>query len=164
MNTPADPVEILLVEDSPSDAKLTIRALRKSNILNPVMHLEDGAAALDYVFCTGAYAGRDGNSLPRVILLDLKLPKVSGLEVLRRIRSDPRTESLPVVILTSSQEQNDVIEGYRLHVNSYIVKPVDFAQFTETVRALGLYWLVVNTPAPSATADPAQAGGLPVPR
>ena len=150
-----DPVEILLVEDSPTDAKLTIRALQKSNIMNPVKHLEDGAAALDYIFGTGEFADRSVDMLPRVVLLDLKLPKVSGMEVLRRIRSDPRTETLPIVILTSSQEQRDLIEGYKLHVNSYIVKPVDFGQFSETVKALGLYWLVVNTP-PPATAEVAE--------
>lgn len=146
MLKPPDPVEILLIEDSPSDAKLTIRALKKSNISNPVKHLEDGATALDYLFCTGQYADRDGAVMPKVVLLDLKLPKVSGMDVLRRIRSDPRTESLPVVILTSSQEQRDVVEGYKLHVNSYIVKPVDFGQFAETVKSLGLYWLIINTP------------------
>ena len=144
-------IEILLVEDNQSDAKLTMRALRKSNVANHVELVTDGEAALDYIFCTGPYADRDGEPAPRVVLLDIKLPKVDGLEVLRRLRADPRTATLPVVLLTSSQEERDIAKGYELHANSYIVKPVDFAQFAETVTNLGLYWLVLNTPPVTAS-------------
>jgi two-component system response regulator len=135
---------ILLVEDNPDDEALTLRALKKNNILNEVVVTRDGAEALDFLFARGAYAGRDARAWPAVTLLDLKLPKVDGLEVLRQVRADPRTQLLPVVILTSSKEEQDVITGYRLGVNSYIRKPVDFNQFTEAVRQLGLYWLVLN--------------------
>jgi len=135
---------ILLVEDNPDDEALTLRALAKNNILNHVVVARDGVEALDYLFGTGAYAGRDPAVLPQVALLDLKLPRVDGLEVLRRIRADERTRLLPVVILTSSREEQDVIQGYTLGANSYIRKPVDFEQFTEAVRHLGLYWLVLN--------------------
>lgn len=135
---------ILLVEDNPDDEALTLRALEKNNIKNEVVVARDGAEALDYLFATGAYAGRDTSVLPQVTLLDLKLPKVDGLEVLRRVRADKRTHCLPVVILTSSNEEKDLINGYSLGANSYIRKPVDFAQFIEAVRQLGLYWLVLN--------------------
>ena len=139
-------VEILLVEDNPNDVELTLHAFQKSNLANPIKVLRDGAEALEYLFGTGAYAGRDLNHQPRVILLDLKLPKVDGLEVLRRVKADARTRLIPVVVLTSSREERDIVESYRLGVNSYIVKPVDFEQFTESVRALGFYWLLLNQP------------------
>ena len=135
---------ILLVEDNPDDELLTRRALKKNNIGNEVVVARDGAEALDYLFGTGAYEGRDLSVMPQVILLDLKLPKVDGLEVLRRLRGDERTSLLPVVILTSSKEQQDLVDGYGYGANSYIRKPVDFAQFVEAVRQLGLYWLVLN--------------------
>ena len=135
---------ILLVEDNPDDEVLTRRALKKNNIGNEVVVARDGAEALDYLFGTGAYEGRDLSVMPQVVLLDLKLPKVDGLEVLRQIRTDERTKLLPVVILTSSKEQQDLLDGYGYGANSYIRKPVDFAQFVEAVRQLGLYWLVLN--------------------
>lgn len=134
---------ILLVEDNPDDEKLTVRALKK-NIVNEVVVARDGAEALDYLFRTGNYAGREADSLPALVLLDLKMPKVDGQEVLRRIRADERTRRLPVVILTSSKEEQDLMDGYNGGANSYIRKPVDFAQLTEVVRQLGLYWLVLN--------------------
>jgi two-component system, response regulator len=139
---------ILLVEDNPDDVELTKRALKIHNIANEVIVACDGVEALDYLFATGAYAGRDMTVTPQLILLDLKLPKVDGLEVLRRLRSDERTMFLPVVILTSSKEEQDLVNGYKLHANSYIRKPVDFNQFSEAVRQLGLYWLVLNEPMP----------------
>jgi two-component system response regulator len=139
---------ILLVEDNPDDEALTLRALRKANVANAVVVARDGAEALDYLFGTGAHAGRDPGDAPQVVLLDLKLPKVDGLEVLRRLRSEPRTRLLPVVILTSSNEERDRIEGYKLGANSYVQKPVDFGQFAEAVRQLGLYWLVLNQAPP----------------
>lgn len=135
---------ILLVEDNPDDEALTLRALRKHNIGNKVFVVRDGAEALDFLFCTGAYADRDPNDMPQVTLLDLKLPKVDGLEVLRRLRADIRTRLLPIVILTSSNEERDLIEGYKNGANSYVRKPVDFNEFLEAVRELGLYWLVLN--------------------
>jgi len=135
---------ILLVEDNPDDVTLTLRALKKNNLLNEVIVAHDGVEALDYLFCEGKYENRSPDQLPELILLDLKLPKVDGLEVLTRIRADDRTRLLPVVILTSSNEQCDIISGYELGVNSYIRKPVDFEQFIEAVRQLGLYWLVLN--------------------
>ena len=139
---------ILLVEDNPDDVELTKRALKIHNIANDVIVARDGVEALDYLFATGAYAGRDMIVTPQLILLDLKLPKVDGMEVLRRLRSDERTMFLPVVILTSSKEEQDLVNGYKLHANSYIRKPVDFNQFSEAVRQLGLYWLVLNEPMP----------------
>jgi len=139
---------ILLVEDNPDDVELTIRALKKNHILNRMIVAKDGVEALDYLFGTGGHAGRDVRKLPIVILLDLKLPKVDGLEVLKRIRQNELTRLLPVVILTSSEEEKDKIKGYELGANSYIRKPVDFIQFTEAIKALGLYWLVWNEPAP----------------
>ena len=139
---------ILLVEDNPDDEALTLRALRKNNIKNRVIVVRDGAEALDFVFCSGAYADRHPHDKPQVVLLDLKLPKVDGLEVLRRIRADPSTRTLPVVILTSSKEEQDVVNSYVLGVNSYVRKPVDFIQFVEAIRQLGLYWLVLNEASP----------------
>ena len=139
---------ILLVEDNPDDELLAIRALKKSNIINDMVITRDGAEALDYLFGTGAYEGRDMSVMPQLILLDLKLPKINGLEVLKRLRNDKRTKLIPVVILTSSKEERDLNEGYRLGVNSYIRKPVDFAQFAEAIKYLGLYWLVLNETPP----------------
>jgi two-component system response regulator len=139
---------ILLVEDNPDDEELTLRALRKNNIQNDVFVARDGAEALDYLFGTGSFTGRDVSKMPSVTLLDLKLPKIDGLEVLKRIRADERTKLLPVVILTSSKEEQDLISGYALGANSYIRKPVDFSQFIEAVRQLGLYWLLLNESAP----------------
>ncbi len=135
---------ILLVEDNPDDELLTRRALKKNNIGNEVVVARDGVEALDYLFGTGVHEGRDLSELPQVMLLDLKLPKIDGLGVLRRVRADERTRLLPVVILTSSREQQDLVDGYGCGANSYIRKPVDFAQFIEAVRQLGLYWLVLN--------------------
>jgi two-component system, response regulator len=140
---------ILLVEDNPDDQALTLRALRKNNIRNRVVIRQDGAEALDFLFCQGADADRDPRDKPQVILLDLKLPKVDGLEVLQQIRADERTRLLPVVILTSSREEQDMIKGYGYGANSYIRKPVDWNQFVEAVNQLGLYWLVLNEPPPS---------------
>ena len=140
----ANEVEILLVEDNPTDVELTLRALKKNNLANKVHVVTDGAEALEFIFASGAYEGRDINHRPRVILLDLKLPKVDGLEVLRKIKSDERTKNIPVVVLTSSKEEKDRVESYKLGVNSYIAKPVDFNQFTKAVQELGLYWLLLN--------------------
>ncbi len=139
-------VEILVVEDNPEDLELTLRALRKSNLANRIQVARDGAEALDYIFCTGPYAARKIENSPKVVLLDLKLPKVDGLEVLEKIKSDPRTKTIPVVVLTSSKEQKDIVESYRLGVNSYAVKPVNFEGFVDAVRELGLYWLLLNQP------------------
>ena len=139
-------VEILLVEDNPNDVELTLHALKKNNIVNRIEIVRDGAEALDYLFATGIFAGRDINHPPKVILLDLKLPKIDGMEVLRRIKADPRTQPIPVVVLTSSGEESDLVESYHLGVNSYIRKPVDFEQFTEAVRTIGMYWLLLNEP------------------
>jgi CheY-like chemotaxis protein len=138
---------ILLVEDNPDDVELTMRALKKSNILNPVAVARDGVEALDYLFGTGKYEGQKPPA-PAMILLDLKLPRIDGLEVLRRLRENEKTQLLPVVILTSSREEQDLIRGYSLRCNSYIRKPVDFTKFVEAVQALGLYWLVLNEPPP----------------
>ena len=139
-------VEILLVEDNSSDAELTLRGLKKKNLANHVHHVKDGEEALEFIFATGNYAERNINSVPKLILLDLKLPKVDGLEVLRKVKDDDRTKKIPVVVLTSSREEKDRIESYRLGVNSYIVKPVDFKQFTESIRDIGMYWLLLNKP------------------
>ncbi len=139
---------VLLVEDNPDDVELTRRAFRKNNLLNEVVVVHDGTEALDYLFGAGAYAGRDTSVLPQVILLDLKLPKVDGLEVLRRIRADERTKLLPVVILTTSKEEQDLTQSYSLGANSYIRKPIDFDQFIGAVQQLGLYWLVLNEAPP----------------
>jgi CheY-like chemotaxis protein len=139
---------ILLVEDNPDDVSLMLRVLKKHHIANVVVEAHDGVEALDYLFGTGAHAGRDASNQPQLVLLDLKLPKIDGLEVLRRVRNDPRTKLLPVVILTSSKEQKDITTGYALGANSFVRKPVDFVDFSEAVRQLGLYWLVVNQPPP----------------
>lgn len=139
---------ILLVEDNPDDVDLTLRAFKKNNILNELIVATDGVEALDYLFGTGAFQGRDTSILPELILLDLKLPKIDGLEVLKRIREDEKTQLLPVVILTSSKEESDLIAGYKLGANSYIRKPVKFDEFVETVGQLGLYWLVLNEAPP----------------
>ena len=139
---------ILLVEDNPDDEALTLRALKKNNILNEVVVARDGVEALDYLFGKGVYADRDMSVMPHLILLDLKLPKMDGLEVLRHLRTDDRTRILPVVILTSSKEEQDLINGYSLGANSYVRKPVDFSQFSEAVRQLGLYWFVLNESPP----------------
>jgi len=139
-------IEILLVEDNPTDAELTMRALKKKNIANKIHWVKDGAAALEYVFCTGEYSDREINHIPKVILLDLKLPKVSGTEVLKKIKADERTKHIPVVVLTSSKEEPDVKTCYDLGVNSYIVKPVEFEGFAEAVQELGLYWMLLNQP------------------
>jgi len=141
---------ILLVEDNPDDEALTLRALKRNNILNDVVVARDGAEALDYLFAQGVYSDRDPGKLPEVVLLDLKLPKIDGLEVLKRIRGNERTRRLAVVILTSSNEERDIIAGYDLGANSYIRKPVDFNQFMEAVRQLGVYWLVLNVSPPPA--------------
>lgn len=140
------PIEILLVEDNPNDMELALHALKKHNLANHIETVRDGAEALEFIFGTGAYAGRSLENGPRVILLDLKLPKVDGIEVLRELKADPRTRRIPVVVLTSSSEERDIVETYDLGVNSYIVKPVDFEQFTEAVRQLGWYWLLLNQP------------------
>lgn len=139
-------VEILLVEDNPDDVELTLRVLRSHHLANNVQVLRDGAEALDFMFCRGAYAERDINDHPKVILLDLKLPKVDGLEVLAAIKKDDRTKSIPVVVLTSSKEERDVVDSYQLGVNSYISKPVEFEQFVTTIQQLGFYWLLLNHP------------------
>ena len=135
---------ILLVEDNPDDEALTLRAFRKNNVSNEVVVARDGVEALDYLFGTGIYANRDVTLLPQVVILDLKLPKIDGLEVLRRMRAAPQTKLLPVVILTSSKEERDLLDGYGLGANSYVRKPVDFAEFVDAVRQLGLYWLLLN--------------------
>jgi len=140
---------ILLVEDNPDDEALTLRALKKNNIKNEVVVARDGAEALEFLFGTGKYAGRNSDVIPQVVLLDLKLPKVEGLEVLRQVRADRRTKLLPVVILTSSNEEQDRIQGYDLGANSYVRKPVDFSQFLDAARQLGLYWLVLNEAPPA---------------
>jgi len=140
-------IEILLIEDNPQDLELALRALRKANLTNRIEVARDGAEAMDFIFCEGQHAARRIEDTPKVILLDLKLPKIDGLEVLQRIKSDPRTQAIPVVVLTSSKEQRDVVESYKLGVNSYIVKPVNFERFATAVQELGMYWLLLNQPA-----------------
>jgi len=142
----ANNIEILLVEDNPRDVEMTLRALKKRNLANHVHVAKDGAEALDFLFATGTYVDRNMNKPPKVVLLDLKLPKVSGLEVLKKLKSDERTRTIPVAVLTSSQEEKDMVESYKLGVNSYIVKPVDFDKFVEAIGEIGLYWLLVNKP------------------
>ena len=142
-------LEILLVEDNPDDAELALRALKKHNLGNKVHWVKDGAEALDFLFANGPFEERDAAPNPRVVLLDLKLPKVDGLEVLRQLRENEKTKLVPVVVLTSSKEEQDVVESYRLGVNSYIVKPVNFEKFLETVSELGLYWVLLNEPPPN---------------
>ncbi|HXI69530.1 MAG TPA: response regulator [Verrucomicrobiae bacterium] len=139
-------IEILLVEDNQDDLDMTLRSLRKANLTNRIQAVRDGAEALEFIFCQGAFAGRTFENPPKLILLDLKLPKVDGMEVLKRIKSDPRTKTIPVVILTSSKEQKDVVESYHLGVNSYVVKPVNFENFAAAVQELGMYWLLHNQP------------------
>ena len=139
-------VDILLVEDNPNDAELTLRSLKKHNITNKIHVAKDGVEALDFIFANGAYSHRKIENGLKMVLLDLKLPKIDGLEVLRRIKSDERTKVIPVVVLTSSKEEQDMVESYKLGVNSYIVKPVDFDKFVQTVSELGLYWLLLNQP------------------
>jgi len=139
---------ILLVEDNPDDVKLTLRAFKRNNMLNPIVVARDGVEALDFLFARGAHAERAGKPLPTLVILDLKLPKLDGLEVLKAVRGDARTRLVPVVILTSSKEQQDLIQGYALGANSYVRKPVDFTEFMEAVRLLGIYWLMTNQPPP----------------
>jgi CheY-like chemotaxis protein len=141
-------VEVLLVDDNETDVELTVRALRRRKLANSIHVAPDGAAALDFLFCRGAYADRSFASPPRVVLLDLKMPKVDGIEVLRALREDPRTRAIPVAILTSSKEQRDIVEGYRLGVNAYVQKPVDFDEFRSVIEQLGTFWLVLNQPPP----------------
>jgi len=142
-------VEILLVEDNPADVELILHSLRRNNLSNRIQVVRDGEEALDFLFCRGAYSDRSFEQPPKLVLLDLKLPKVDGMEVLRQLKSDLRTRAIPIVILTSSKEEKDMVNGYHLGVNSYIQKPVDFDQFRETVKQLGLYWVVVNEPPPT---------------
>ena len=136
--------DIIVVEDNPNDAELMVRSLKKNNLANKLVVLEDGEQALDYIFCTGEYKGRDSSVLPNVIFLDLKLPKVHGLEILKKVKSNDKTKMIPVVIVTSSREDPDIKAAYELGANSYVVKPVDFTKFKETINQLGLYWIVVN--------------------
>jgi two-component system response regulator len=148
-----DEIEILLVEDNPDDLDLALLALRKNHIANKIQVVRDGEEALDFLFCRGAFKERSFENPPRVVLLDLKLPKVDGLEVLREIKNDPRTKAVPVVVMTSSREQRDMVDGYHLGVNSYIQKPVDFNEFREIIKQLGFYWLIINqSPPPDAFA------------
>jgi two-component system response regulator len=139
-----DKVEILLVEDNPHDAEMTIRALKRVNLANRLIHVKDGAEALDFIFAKGGFAGREVENKPRVILLDIKMPKIDGIEVLRQIKSNETTKTIPVVIMTSSKEEQDIITSYNLGVNSYVVKPVDFESFAKAVSELGCYWLIIN--------------------
>jgi two-component system, response regulator len=145
---------LLLVEDNPTDEKLTVRAFKKSGVTNEVVVVRDGAEALDYLFAMGKYAARDPSALPAVVLLDLKLPRIDGLEVLRRIRADERTRCLPVVILTASKEHEDIARGYSLGANAYVRKPVDFSEFAEAAKTLGLFWLLLNEPPPARPGAP----------
>ena len=144
--TTVSAIELLLVEDNPTDLELALRALREQNICNNVHVARDGEEALDFIFCRGKFAGRSKTDLPKVILLDLKLPLVDGMEVLRQVRADPRTRHVPVVVLTSSGEERDVVESHALGVNSYIQKPVDFDQFNDAMKTIGMYWLLLNRP------------------
>jgi two-component system response regulator len=146
MNNSVKEVEILLVEDNPNDAELAIRALKKNNLANKLLWVKDGAEALDFIFATGEYAHRNVVDGPKVVLLDLRLPKVDGMEVLRRVKGDERTKTIPVVVLTSSKEDRDIVESYKLGSNSFISKPVEFEAFAKTVSELGFYWLLVNQP------------------
>ena len=143
-------IEILLVEDNPADAELTIHALEKSKLINHIRHLQDGAEALDFLFCRGAYSARKFDAPPRLILLDLKLPKVNGFEVLQQVRADENLKMIPVVVLTSSHEERDLVQSYKLGVNAYVVKPVDFHQFVNAVKELGAFWAVINEPPPGS--------------
>jgi CheY-like chemotaxis protein len=153
---PQHETEILIVEDNPRDAELVLYSLNQRHLANKVVHVRDGAEALDFLFCTGAYSGRNNSSHPKVILLDLKLPKVDGLEVLRAIRANSRTRHIPVVVMTSSQEQRDIVDSYKFGVNSYVVKPVDFDKFSAAVAELGCYWLLLNKipPVPPESQSP----------
>lgn len=146
------PGNVLLVEDNDDDAELTFRAFREARIINPLVRLSDGVAALDYLFCRGEYANRDPNDLPVILLLDLKLPRKSGLDVLKVIRSDPRTKHLPVVVLTSSAEESDRLAAYDFFANSYVQKPVDYDRFVLAARELGVYWTILNVPPPQMRA------------
>ena len=137
-------VEILLVEDNPNDVKLTLHAFKRNNLANRVHVVSDGAEALEFLFCTGAYEGRDAANRPKIVLLDLKLPKVDGIEVLRKVKANAATRTIPVVVLTSSREERDIVESYELGVNSYIVKPVDFDAFAATIAQVGMYWMIAN--------------------
>jgi two-component system, response regulator len=139
-------IDILLIEDNPNDAELTVRVLKKNNIANAIHVIPDGAEALEFFFAEGKYSGRDMNNSPKIVILDLKLPKVDGIEILKRVKSDDRTKTIPIVVLTSSKEESDVIKSYKLGANSYIVKPVDFQKFADSIRDLGYYWLLLNEP------------------
>ena len=150
--TEGEMIEILLVEDNASDAELTLHALRKQKLANRIQHVQDGVEALDFLFCRGPFAGRDARNGPHLILLDLKLPKVNGLEVLAEVKGNMRTRRIPVVVLTSSKEDRDLVESYMLGVNSYIQKPVDFSEFQNVVKQLGMYWLLINAKPPAAEA------------
>jgi CheY-like chemotaxis protein len=147
-------LQILLVEDNPNDVKLTLHALRAENLVNTVQVARDGEEALDMLFCRGEFASRTFDNPPRLVLLDLKLPKVDGLEVLRAVKGDPRTHAIPIVVLTSSREERDLVESYKLGVNAYIQKPVEFASFRQAVKQLGLFWLVINQPPPPKAFQP----------
>lgn len=146
MNNYFNEVEILLVEDNPSDAELITRALRKVNLANHLVHVKDGEEALDFIFATGSFSGRENKNVPKVILLDIKMPKVDGIEVLRQIKANSETKCIPVVIMTSSKEEQDIIRSYELGVNSFVVKPVEFNNFAKAVSELGLYWVLINQP------------------
>lgn len=139
-------VDILLIEDNPNDVELTMRALKRNHIVNNIQVIMDGAEALEYFFASGKYSGRDTNLRPKLVILDLKLPKVDGLEILRKIKSDETTKTIPVVVLTTSKEESDIVSSYKLGANSFIVKPVDFEKFITTVKELGMYWLLLNEP------------------
>jgi two-component system, response regulator len=145
-----DVIEILLVEDNPSDAELTLHALRKHKVANQIQHVRDGEEALDFLFCRGSFSGRQFDNAPHLVLLDLKLPKVDGLQVLQAVKSDPRTRAIPIIVLTSSKEERDMVNTYQFGANSYIQKPVNFGDFQDVVRQLGLYWLLMNSKPPAA--------------